>query len=110
MQITPDGKTVYAAGQVSAFDGSPWDITPIDTATQTAQPPIVFQSNQFEVFIESVRIGGITPDGKTLYASYYQDGLGGPSWTMDAISTGTDTVTDTIPLATMGPGEMVFTP
>ena len=95
---------------MSAFDGSPWDITPIDTATQTAQPPIIFQSNQFEVFIEGVRIGGITPDGKTLYATYFQDGLGGPSWTMDAISTGTDTVTETIPLATMGPGEMVFTP
>jgi DNA-binding beta-propeller fold protein YncE len=110
MQITPDGKTVYAAGQVSAFDGSPWDITPVDTATQTAQPPIIFQSNQFEVFIEGVRIGGITPDGKTLYAIYRQDGLGGPSWTVDAISTGTDTVTDAIGLATMGPGEMVFTP
>ena len=110
MQSTPDGKTVYAAGQVSASDGSPWDITPIDTATQTAQPPIIFQSSQFEVFIEGVRIGGITPDGKTLYAIYAQDGIGGPSSTMDAISTATDTVTDAIPLATMGPGEMVFTP
>jgi hypothetical protein len=29
---------------------------------------------------------------------------------MDAISTGTDTVTDAIPLATTGPGQMVFTP
>ncbi len=60
--------------------------------------------------IKGVRIGGITPDGKTLYAIYAQDGLGGPSWTIDSISTGTDTVTDAIPLATMGPGEMVFTP
>ena len=109
MAITPDGKTVYAVGQVAVYDGSPWYITPINTATNTAEPPMTFQSTAYESYIAEVTIGGITPGGKTLYVIYTQEGFDS-GWGLDAIPTATDTVTDSVWLATMGPGDMVFTP
>jgi len=55
-----------------------------------------------------VQIGGITPDGKTLYAIYFQNG-GDVGWGLEAISTATNQATDSVWLATLGPGGMVFT-
>jgi YVTN family beta-propeller protein len=52
--ITPDGKTIYAAGSTT--------LTPIDTATNTALPAIrVAPRHGFDTAV------AITPDGRTIY-------------------------------------------
>jgi hypothetical protein len=105
MRITPDGTTVYAAGMASGGD---WVITPITTATNTAGAPVTFQTTRYQTWVSQVRIGGITPDGKTLYAIYHLDGFDTSSG-LESISTATDAPIDAFPLATEAPGQLVFT-
>jgi len=49
MASTPNGRTVYAGNTGSDT------VTPIDTATNTAQAPITFQSTDYETFVEGDR-------------------------------------------------------
>lgn len=85
LAITPDGSTVYAAGE----DGGSGTVVPVSTATNTAGagPPIKVRSKPFSM--------AITPDGKTLFV--VNSGAGDVS----AIATATQSV-----LATLrtGPG------
>jgi DNA-binding beta-propeller fold protein YncE len=55
--ITPDGKTVYVAGDEPSHGTT--KVTPIQTATNTAGPPIA--AGSFPTAL------AITPEGKTAY-------------------------------------------
>jgi DNA-binding beta-propeller fold protein YncE len=63
--ITPKDSTVYAANTEDA-DGGSGTVTPIDTATNTAGPPIPVGKWPHAITI--------TPDGATAYVTSWQDG------------------------------------
>jgi YVTN family beta-propeller protein len=86
LAITPDGKTAYVA---SINSGT---VTPIATATNTADPPIPLGFDTFAI--------AITPDGKTAYVAK-GDG------TVTPIATATNTAGPPIPA---GPGVIAITP
>jgi DNA-binding beta-propeller fold protein YncE len=93
--VTPDGKTVYAAGQYTG-------VVPIDTSTDAKLPPIPLPGAR-----NVVGEIAMAPDGKIAYAI---DGLDPPAVSIIPINTAENTALTPITTTISSPWNLAFTP